>query len=146
MKRRSGWFIRQLLILMLAWALLSGCGDSADAAYKDGTFIGRSSVDELGAYGEATLTIDDNKIVDSEYVTWQSDGTIKDEEYGKAQGEVAYQDYYDKAQHAVEAMKLYAQQLVEVQSLQEVDAISGATISYRQFVEAVEDALAKAKE
>lgn len=146
MQRRRIWLIHQFLILTLTWALLAGCGDAADATYQDGIFVGRSNSDELGAYGEATLTIADHKIVDATYVTWQSDGTLKDEEYGKAQGEIVYQDYYDKAQHAVAAMKLYAQQLVEAQSLQEVDAISGATISYQQFVEAVEAALAQARE
>lgn len=123
--------------------LLAGC---TEKAYKDGTYSGKSSKDDRGAYGEATIIIKDNKITDCAYVTWQKDGTIKDENYGKVNGAISNQDYYDKAQRAVKAMKQYAQKLVEVQKLKDVDAISGATISYNQFTEAVNDALDKAKE
>jgi major membrane immunogen (membrane-anchored lipoprotein) len=135
-----------VFVLVLVSGLISGCGgDSGAAAYKDGTYTGKSGEDDRGAYGEATITITDNKISDCKYVTWQKDGTIKDEEYGKVNGEISNQDYYDKAQLAVSAMKRYAQELVEVQRLEEVDAVSGATIAYGQFKEAVEEALAKAK-
>ena len=44
----------------------------------------------------------------------------------------------------MEASKGYAEQYMKVQSLTEVDAVSGATISYNQFVEAVQSALQKA--
>ena len=70
MKRRFGRPLRQVFILMLTWALLSGCNDSSgDITHRDGVYVGRSSEDDLGAYGEATLTIDDNEIIKSEYVT-----------------------------------------------------------------------------
>ena len=61
-------------------------------------------------------------------------------------GENPSADYYQKAQTAVRAMAQYAEQLEEVKKLSDVDVISGATISYNQFVEAVEDALHQAKE
>lgn len=133
-------------VAVLALGLFSGCGKSSgSASYKDGTYTGKSSEDDKGAYGEATVTIRDNKITDCRYVTWQSDGTEKDEEYGKVNGEISNRDYYDKAQLAVKAMQQYALELVNVQKPEEVDAISGATISHGQFVEAVKDALEEAK-
>ena len=48
---------------------------------------------------------------------------------------------YKKAQIAAKAIKNYPQQLLETQNLDEVDAISGASISYGQFVETVEKAV-----
>ena len=51
---------------------------------------------------------------------------------------------YQKAQVAVDAMKIYSAQLVETQDLNAVDAISGATVSYKQFVETVTRAVEEA--
>ena len=66
-------------------------------------------------------------------------------EYGKKSGEVANQDYYNKAQKAVAACEEYANNLVANGSLDGIDAISGATINYEEFCEAVEDALSQAE-
>jgi major membrane immunogen (membrane-anchored lipoprotein) len=59
-------------------------------------------------------------------------------------GEISNQAYYDKAQLAVRAMEAYAQQYVATQDVKAVDAVSGATIAYDQFREAVGEALAGA--
>lgn len=131
-----------LLTTLLVAGLISGCGSSTE--YAAGTYIGKSSADDRGAYGEATITVTDGKITDCQYVTWQSDGTIKDENYGKVNGAISNADYYQKAQLAVQAMQQYATQLIEVQSPADVDIIAGATISHDQFVEAVETALQQA--
>ena len=40
----------------------------------------------------------------------------------------------------------YVMQLADTQSLEQVDAISGATVSYIQFVEAVKSAVDKANQ
>ena len=85
-------------------------------------------------------------IADCEYQTFETDGTLKDSEYGKKQGNVANKDFYNKAQKAVAACDEYASQLVASGRLSDVDAISGATINYEEFQEAVENALEKAKE
>lgn len=139
-------FISTVFTLAFTLLLLTGCKDGArDIAYKDGAYIGKSSKDDLGAYGEAAITIDGNRITDCKYVTWQKDGTIKDVNYGKVNGEISNQEFYDKAQLAVKAMKQYAEKLVEAQKLEDVDAITGATISYNQFREAVDNALDEAK-
>ncbi len=135
--------------------LLSGCGGSAN--YQDGVYEGRSSVyevleedaeeDEGGdGYGVVEIKIEDNIITACTYTPYQTDGTVKDEEYGKTKnGAVANQDYYNKAQRAVRACQAYADQLAAEGDLKSVDAISGATVSYDQFQEAVRDALDKAK-
>jgi major membrane immunogen (membrane-anchored lipoprotein) len=128
--------------LFLLLILLVGCGQKS---YKDGTYTGKSGADDLGAYGEVTIEILKDQIISCSYVTWQSDGSIKDEEYGKINGEISNKDFYEKAQLAVDAMKKYAAQLPSVQSPNKVDAVTGATNSYDQFQEAVAEALSSAK-
>ncbi len=138
------------VILLSAFAMLclSACGSTS---YKDGTYTGQSSVyegedDGSGAgYGVVTLTIVDNKITACEYLTYEPDGTLKDENYGKKDDEVANRDFYNRAQRAVQACPKYAEQLVETGDLKKVDGITGATISYNEFEEAVKDALNQAK-
>jgi major membrane immunogen (membrane-anchored lipoprotein) len=132
-----------------AAAMLAGCGSSN---YADGTYTGRSSVYENdedegngNGYGVVTLTIKDNTIVECSYQTYEPDGTLKDEDYGMQEGSVANRDYYNKAQKAIAACEVYAQQLVDTNNVRDVDAISGATINYDNFTEAVLDALDQAK-
>ena len=137
---------------LLGALLLCGCS----ASYADGTYTAQSSVyeglededgDEGGdGYGVVTITVKDNVITDCEFTTYMTDGTVKDEEYGKKDGEIANQDYYNKAQRAVKASQNYAEQLAAKGDLKQVDAISGATISYDEFCEAVRLALKQAKE
>ena len=128
--------------LALAVLLAGGCGK---AAYKDGTYTGRSGEDDTGAWGEVTLGVTGGKISACEFLTRQKDGTIKDENYGKVSGEISNRDFYDKAQLAVAAMKTYAASYLKTGNIKDVEAISGATIAYNQFLEAVENALEKAK-
>lgn len=142
--------ILTLYALMLL-ALLTACGGNAN--YADGTYTGQSSIheseDEEGkdaGYGVATVTIRDNAIVECTFQTFQPDGTFKDADYGKQNGEVANRDFYNKAQRAVQASAQYGDKLVAAGSLKDVDAISGATISFSEFQEAVEDALNQAKQ
>ncbi|MBR1930593.1 MAG: FMN-binding protein [Lachnospiraceae bacterium] len=127
-----------------------GCGSKAN--YADGTYEGKSSVyesedgtDEGNGYGVVTITIKDNVITDCTFQTFEPDGTLKDEEYGKEGGVIANKDYYNKAQKAVAACNEYANMLVANGRLDGMDAISGATKNYSQFEEAVLNALDKAK-
>ena len=146
------------LAVCLCAVMLTGCGESGSkpagkAAYKDGTYEAKSSVftnddgtQDGNGYGVVTLTIKDGKISDCTYQTFEVDGTLKDAEYGKQNGTVANRDYYSKAQKAVAACEEYAKMLVSNEGLEGLDAISGATVNYNEFVEAVELALAQAAE
>jgi major membrane immunogen (membrane-anchored lipoprotein) len=135
MSRLSGF-----LLFLTAAALLS-CGKTQ---YRDGTFQGRSSADDTGAWGEAAVTIQDNQITACTFVIYQKDGTPKGDDYGKVNGEISNRAFYDKAQLAVNAMRTYAAELPRKQKLKSVDSISGATIAYNQFNEAVDKALEEA--
>jgi major membrane immunogen (membrane-anchored lipoprotein) len=127
---------------LLAVTLLAGCGARG---YKDGVYTGRSGEDDTGAWGEVTITIAGEQVADCRFVTWQKDGTIKDENYGRVNGEISNQDYYNKAQLAIRAMEQYTRTFRETGDLKKVEAVSGATIAFDQFNEAVEHALEGAK-
>ncbi|MDR2398741.1 MAG: FMN-binding protein [Spirochaetaceae bacterium] len=136
-------------LLLLSIFSLFSLVRCTEETYRDGTYTGRSSPDDRGAYGEVELTLAEGKVRGCRFVTWQKDGTIKDEQYGKINGEISNLDYYEKAQLAVRAMEHYAARYVEVQDvrkLDQVEAVSGATIAYQQFMEAVEQALEYARE
>jgi major membrane immunogen (membrane-anchored lipoprotein) len=130
-------------------SILSGCGTKN---YADGTYTGQSSVYESeedegngNGYGVVTLTIQDHTIVACTFLTYEPDGTLKDEDYGLQDGTVANRDYYNKAQKAIAACEVYAENLVQTNDVKKVDAISGATINYNNFKEAVKDALKQAE-
>jgi major membrane immunogen (membrane-anchored lipoprotein) len=142
-KKEGGSGVKHILIVAAAALVLTGCG--GNASYKDGVYAGVSAKDDRGAYGEVSITITNGKIADCAFVTWQKDGTIKDENYGKVGGQISNQDYYNKAQLAVRAMTRYAREYLETKDLDAVQVVSGATIAYNQFIEAVEKALEGAK-
>ena len=82
------------------------------------------------------------KIFAEEFTGYDLFGNVKDENYGSLTGKDSAD--YKKAQVAVDAIKIYPAQLVETQDLGNVDAISGATISYGQFVETTRRAVEEA--
>ena len=135
--------------------LMSGCGgeektptskpasnkiDLSNA--KDGVYTAESSRDEKLGKSVLTLTIENKKITAAEFTGYDLLGNVKDEEYGAIFGKDSGD--YKKAQVAVDAIKKYPAQLVETQDLNKVDAISGASISYAQFVETAKHAVEEA--
>jgi major membrane immunogen (membrane-anchored lipoprotein) len=108
-------------------------------------YEGKSGADDTGAWGEVSITISGGKPADCVFITRQKDGAVKDENYGKVNGEISNQDFYAKAQLAVRAMEQYAKEYIAKQELTKIDAVSGATIAYNQFLEAAEEALDKAR-
>jgi major membrane immunogen (membrane-anchored lipoprotein) len=131
------------LVWLAAAIFFAACGS---VAYKDGEYSASSGKDDTGAYAEVTLTIRDGKVADCVFLTRQKDGSVKDENYGKVHGEIPDRDFYAKAQLAVRAMEQYRKEYVASGSLDGVNAVSGATIAYNQFLEAVDIALEKARQ
>ena len=110
---------------------------------KDGTYTAESSVDKVHGKAVITLTIKDHKITAVEYKGIDKDGTtVKDENYGNDKDPTNAK----KAKVAYESQRKYADQLLQKQKLGQVDAISGATINYDQFVEAVKKDLEQANQ
>ena len=146
---------RFLIIICAIGILISGCGDEKQvptskpaqnkidlSKVKDGTYTIESSRDEKLGNSTLTLTIKDKKIITAEFTGYDLFGNVKGEDYGSLTGKDSAD--YKKAQVAVNAIKIYPQQLVETQDLSKVDAISGATISYGQFVETTRRAIEEA--
>jgi len=142
-------------LLLFPISLISGCGgekktpapktasnkiDLSNA--KDGTYTVESSLDEKLGKSVLTLTIEDKKIINATFTGYDLFGNVKGEDYGSLTGKDSAD--YKKAQIAVNAIKVYPAQLVETQDLSKVDAISGASISYGQFIETTKRAVEEA--
>ena len=108
---------------------------------KEGTYTGKSSEDDFGGHMEVTITVADGKISNTEVKNLQKYGSEKGEDYGKEAGEEGHKT----AQMTLEASQIYGQELTEKGSVEEVEAVTGATQSYNQFVEAANDAINQAK-
>lgn len=131
---------------MTAAVMLSGCSGTGKPvqqvqSYQDGTYTAQSSPDERGAIGEITLVISNGKIVKADYKGIMKDGNLKGIDYGKTNGKIENQEFYNKAQRALKGTATYAPELVRTQTVDQIDAVSGATVSYKQFAEATEKAL-----
>ncbi len=134
---------KKIIILFLAVIMifsLISCG--GDDTLNDGTYSGQSSKGEKGDYAEVVLVIKDNQIDSVEFISYDSDGNVKDENYGK---NVGNEDFTEKAQIAYAGMMSYQEQINEKKELKLVEVVSGATISFNQFTEAMEMALEEAK-
>ena len=143
------------VIIFVIGILISGCNgeekisaskstqNKIDLSHaKDGIYIIESSFDDNFGKSVLKLTIKDKKIVAAEFTGYDLFGKVKDENYGSLTGKDS--DDYKKAQVAVNAIKIYPQQLIETQDLSKVDAISGASISYGQFIETTKRAVEEA--
>ncbi|MDR0836754.1 MAG: FMN-binding protein [Propionibacteriaceae bacterium] len=133
-------------------ALLSGCADDPGPAFDtskplaDGVYTSQSSLDEKGGKGVITITVASGKIVDAEFHGINSDGSLKDESYGKdSSGQVTNERSYAKAQFAVAQFEMYALDLLKVGNPNDVDVIAGATWAHKQFLEASIAALEQAQ-
>lgn len=131
-----------LIISVLSLTLLS-CGKNfSKMSFNDGIFEGEH-INEEGHKDVMKVKIElkDNKIISCEMQALDEKGNLKDENYAKDAGE----KNYELAQKSVEAMKVYPERLLEVQDPEKIDAEAGATVSNKQFKEAVWNALEKAK-
>ncbi len=145
--------IKRIFAFAAASLLTLSAVSCGEKNYADGDYSAQSSEyvndeDDTTAgngYGVVDLTIKDNKITACTFKTYELDGTLKDEDYGKENGEIANRDFYNKAQKALAACDKYSEQLVEKGNIKEVDAISGATVNYSEFVEAASIALKQAE-
>ena len=146
-----------IALLLSAGLLTAGCGDKAaekdagraapqEAAFdmagvKDGTYAADSSAHPQLGHSHVELTVKDGAIAKVVHQGIDKNGNVKDEHYGEGKEPGAQK----KAQNAYKAIGSYAAQLESKKDLSKVDAVAGATVSYDQFKEAVEKAVAEAK-
>lgn len=146
MGERGRFGPRRVALVALGGLALAGCAaavdtDVKDGGYADGTYTGRSEADDDGGYGQVTLTIRSNNITAATFVLYEKGGQVKGKDYGMTNGKVVDIPTYSRAQAGIAAAPKYAAELVDTDNLADVDAIAGASLSYKQFQEAVTDAL-----
>lgn len=131
--------VKKVLILGLSFSLivlLAACSKSL----KDGSYNGEFVAEDKDRTTVA-IEIKDGAISACEAVFYDENGDVKDENYSKDSSPESYK----KAQIAVEGMNRYPAMLVELGNAEDIEAISGASISLKAFQEAVKDALEKAE-
>ncbi|MEJ8752063.1 FMN-binding protein [Lagierella sp. ICN-221743] len=138
--------ILNVLIIFSLGLVLVACGgdkkeETPSVSYKDGTYHGESAKDERGGLVKVDITVKDNKIESCTMQNIDGDGKEKDESYGQSQNE----GLYKIAQQAINLSKSYPDRLVEKGNPEGVDVISGATETYKQFIDACNNALDGAK-
>lgn len=129
MNRTVGIVILLLVVLGIAMYINAQRKEGPD--WQDGTYVGRSSPDERGYFGEIELMVKDGKITEANYEEMDQQGKMKDENYPYQLGPQSHDEF--------------EQRLVKAQDPDGVDNISGATQTHDRFVEASRDALRKAE-
>ena len=120
-----------LLLVVLGIAMYINAQRQEGPQWQDGTYVGRSSPDEQGYFGEIELMVNDGKIAEADYEEMDQQGTVKGEDYPYQLGPQSHDEFEKR--------------LVEAQDPDGVDTISGATQTHDRFVEASRDALQKAE-
>ena len=110
--------------------------------YKDGVYKSFANIkDDWGGTAEVEIKIKEGKIVECTFLSYEKNGNLKGPEYGKVDGVIKNMGLYKIAQASVLRAAEYGQKLVETQNIDDVDVIAGASISYKLFKDAVENAL-----
>ena len=113
---------------------------------KDGVWKGQSNPDDQGAIGIITIVVENGDITNTIYETKQADGSDKGRNYGKdSSGQVFNEEYYARAQRAVDSFARYSQELTDKDDPTKVDVISGATVAHSQFMQAAIRAISAAQ-
>lgn len=110
--------------------------------YKDGVYKSFANIkDDWGGTAEVEIKIEDGKIVECTFLSYEKNGNLKGPEYGKVDGVIKNVGLYKIAQASILRAAEYGQKLIETQNIDDVDVIAGASISYKLFKDAVENAL-----
>lgn len=138
-------FAKGFIFFSIAGMFFS-CAKTKTPVYKDGIYTAVSEKDDWGGWADISITVQDKKIVDCVFITYDKDGVVKGKTYGMQDGQVKNVGLYKIAQDSIEGTKKYPGLLLETQNIDKVDAVSGATVSHRLFQDAVRKALQNAVE
>lgn len=133
--------LRKLLFLPLAAACLAGCG------FKDGEYTAQTAgPDSLGYRAGLSVTVADGKITDARFDAVNESGSLKSEDadYARLMKSVCGVTPSEISEH-YRSLLLGQTRYGKVQ----VDAVSGATVSSREFAmlwQALEEPLKKGDE
>lgn len=143
--------MKKKIVLFVCALLLFSCAkketvQETPICYVDGVYKATSSIkDDWGGSAEVEIVVKDGKIASCVFASYQEDGKLKDAEYGKIDGVIKNMGLYKIAQNAVNQSNKYGDMLVQSQDIEKLDAISGATVSFGLFKDAVEQIMKEAK-
>lgn len=136
---------RLLFAIMLSFAFFS-CTKNDVPTYIDGKYSAVPTIkDDWGGSAKVELVVKDGKIVSCTFDSYDKDGKLKDADYGKIDGEIKNIGIYKIAQNAMTQAAKYPDMLIQSQNIEELDALSGATVSFRLFEDAVKQIIEKAQ-
>lgn len=128
--------------------VLSGCGGGTSPAANtlpDGDYSGQTEAESDGSYGVVNFTVSSGAVSAAGFVVYDADGTAHDENYGLgSDGTPADEQFYQRAQNAIAAEKNYVSEFEETGDQEQVESVAGASLSYRLFRAAIDDAIANA--
>lgn len=124
------------LVLTLALTLVIGCTSNDEAQYEDGTYTAEGEPDERGWKGVVEIIVEGGEIVSVDYDEYNEANERKseDEEYGSSMKNVS-------GISPTEAYEQLENALISRQDVNQVDLVSGATTSSKQFKALVNEAL-----
>lgn len=134
-----------MLAGIIGTLILSGCGGGSQAsqpasALPDGDCSGRTEAEKDGSYGIVKFSVADGSVSKASFVIYDADGTPHDETYGQG----GNQEFFQRAQNAVAAEKQYVSEFVESGDQTQVESQAGASLSYRLFRAAIDNAIENA--
>ena len=144
-----------LMIAVTVVTVMAGCHQDAEENLrknlKPGTYTGQSqtaSEEDGGGYAVVKLTVgNDNNIESIIFDTYDKNGKKRFSDNGSVNvPQYATDEEAELLGDIGEACMLYKEQFIETKDAEQLDAVSGATLSYEQFKEAVDIALQKASE
>ena len=135
----------KIILIALCFICIFSCSKTEtkkSIKYKDGVYKSFANIkDDWGGTAEVEIKIKEGKIVECTFLSYEKNGNLKGPEYGKVDGVIKNMGLYKIAQASVLRAAEYGQKLVETQNIDDVDVIAGASISYKLFKDAVENAL-----
>jgi len=140
-----------ILIILISIFFTIGCGNENTAEktnikYRDGVYVADSTKDEWGGKVSVTLIIKNGTIAECDMKNLDKDGQEKGDDYGKKNGKIENEGIYKIAQEAVKNSSEYTNEFLRVKDIELVEVVSGATVTYNSFKEAIEKCLQQAKE
>ena len=135
----------KIILVALCFICIFSCSKTEtkkSIKYKDGVYKSFANIkDDWGGTAEVEIKIEEGKIVECTFLSYEKNGNLKGSEYGKVDGVIKNVGLYKIAQASILRAAEYGQKLVETQNIDDVDVIAGASISYKLFKAAVENAL-----
>ena len=135
----------KIILVALCFICIFSCSKTEtkkSIKYKDGVYKSFANIkDDWGGTAEVEIKIEEGKIVECTFLSYEKNGNLKGSEYGKVDGVIKNVGLYKIAQASILRAAEYGQKLIETQNIDDVDVIAGASISYKLFKAAVENAL-----